>query len=575
MSQHPNGRVRHDRNERDETAEGSPDRKRWFGLALLSVGVAMIIVDATIVNVAIPSIIDQLHINLANAEWINSIYSLVFAALLITVGRLGDRYGRRLLYLIGLTVFVGGSIFAGLSPSGGILIVARLVQGVGASMILPSTLSTVNATFQGKERAVAFGIWGSVIGGMAAFGPLLGGWLTTDYSWRWAFFINVPIGVAAFIGSIFFVRETRDQDVRTGWDVPGFLAVTIGLSSLVFGLIEGQRYGWWRPDQTLSIAGWHWPLSSISIVPCSFVVGIVGLALFVIVELHRIDRDAIVLADLRLFRLKSFGIGNLTAVVVSLGEFGLVFILPLFLQSVLNYSALETGYVLLGLAAGAFIGGPSAAALASRFGARRVVTTGMGLEATGIFTLGLLFSRSVSGWVLAPALFVYGIGVGLATAQLTSVILADVPRAQSGQASGMQSTFRQVGSAIGIALLGSLLATGLASGTRSRLVDTGLPQSAINGIAQSVKSSAGQSLAQIRQQPDSGQVVVAVENAFVHAARTVSYVATGFVLFGFSISWFLPKSRESEGGDEDESDDRSMQRSRSPDRRWANREPGK
>ncbi len=572
MSQHPNGRERPRGGDGAKTEDGSSGRSRWIGLALLSVGVAMIIVDATIVNVAIPSIIEQLDINLANAEWINSIYSLVFAALLITVGRLGDRYGRRLLYLIGLSVFVGGSIFAGLSPNGSILILARFVQGVGAAMILPSTLSTVNATFQGKERAIAFGIWGSVIGGMAAFGPLLGGWLTTDYSWRWAFFINVPIGIAAFVGSLFFVRETRDASVRTGWDLPGFLTVTIGLSSLVFGLIEGQRYGWWRPEQAFSIAGWHWPLTSISVVPIAFAVGIIGLILFVVVELRRSNRDAIVLADLRLFRLKSFGIGNLTAVVVSLGEFGLVFILPLFLQSVLNYTALETGYVLLGLAAGAFIGGPSAAALASKFGARRVVTTGMGFEATGIFTLGLLFSRSVSGWVLAPALFVYGIGVGLATAQLTSVILADVPRAQSGQASGMQSTFRQVGSAIGIALLGSLLATGLASGTRIRLGELGLPQPAVNGIAQSVKSSAGQSLAQIRQQPNSDQVVVAVEDAFVHAARTVSYVATGFVLFGFSISWFLPKNQDGEEAEEQE--ERTTQRSRAPDPHRTGREPG-
>ncbi len=540
--------------------DAAPDRRRWLGLALLSVGVAMIIVDSTIVNVAIPSIIDQLHINLAKAEWVNSIYSLVFAAFLITVGRLGDRYGRRLLYLVGLCVFVGGSIFAGLSSTGNILILARFVQGVGASMILPSTLSSVNATFQGRERAIAFGIWGSVIGGMAAFGPLLGGWLTTDYTWRWAFFINVPIGIAAFIGSIFFVRETRDEDVRTGWDIPGFFTITIGLTSLVFGLIEGQRYGWWRPDQPFSIFGWNWPLSSISIVPVAFVVGVLSLIAFVYVEWRRLRRDAIVLADLRLFKLRSFGFGNVTAVVVSLGEFGMVFILPLFVQSVLGYSALQTGYLLMALAAGAFLGGPTAATLAGKIGARRVVTAGMGLEAIGILSLGFLFSPTDHGYTLAPSMFIYGIGVGLATAQLTSVILADVPRAQSGQASGMQSTFRQVGSALGIALLGSLLATGLASGTRDRLSSLNLPPQQVSGISQGVKASAGQSLVQIRQQSSSGPVVSAIEDAFAHSARTVSFIAAGFVIFGFALSWFLPASSEAPADSDEQSSARAEMR---------------
>jgi EmrB/QacA subfamily drug resistance transporter len=527
-----------------DSSNAQPDRRRWIGLALLSVGVAMIIVDSTIVNVAIPSIIDELHITLASAEWINSIYSLVFAALLITVGRLGDRYGRRLLYLIGLFVFVGGSIFAGLSPNGSMLILARFVQGVGAAMILPSTLSTVNATFRGRERAIAFGIWGSVIGGMAAFGPLLGGWLTTDYSWRWAFFINVPIGIAAVIGTIMFVRETRDEQTRTGWDIPGFLSVTIGLTSLVFGLIEGQRYGWWKPDQPFTIGSWTWPFTSISIVPVAFTVGVLGLICFTIVEWRRTKSGAIVLADLRLFKLPSFRYGNITATVVSLGEFGMVFILPLFVQAVLGYSALQTGYLLLALAAGAFIGGPIAATLAGKIGARRVVTSGMGLEAMGILSLGLLLSPSDHGWKLAPSLFVYGIGVGLATAQLTSVILNDVPSAQSGQASGMQSTFRQVGSALGIALLGSLLATGLATGTRDRLSALGIPPNVVSGIAQSIKSSAGQSLPQVQQQVNNPAVGSAIKDAFAHSAQMVSFVAAGFVIFGFALSWLIPESRD-------------------------------
>ena len=180
----------------DAPAMATQGRGRWIGLAMLSLGVAMIIVDATIVNVAVPSIINDLHLDGTAAEWINSAYALVFAALLVTLGRIGDVTGRRRLYILGLVVFIGASMFAGLSTTGEMLILARVLQGVGGAMILPSTQSILNTNFRGRDRAIAFGIWGSVIGGMAALGPLLGGWLTTNLSWRWAFYINLPIGAA-------------------------------------------------------------------------------------------------------------------------------------------------------------------------------------------------------------------------------------------------------------------------------------------------------------------------------------------------------------------------------------------
>ena len=519
----------------------TPDRTRWLGLAMLSVGVAMIIVDATIVNVAIPSIIRTLNINLADAEWINSIYALVFAALLITLGRLGDLFGRKRLYLAGLAVFVASSVFAGLAPSGGVLILARLLQGVGGAIILPSTLSTVNATFRGRERAIAFGIWGSVIGGMAAFGPLLGGWLTTDFSWRWAFFINLPIGLIAMLGTVAWVRESRDPGARRGFDAPGFVTVTVGLASLVFALIEGQRYGWWRPAQSFSVAGWTWPSTSLSIVPVAFALAALGLAAFLLVESRRLRAGRVVLADLRLFRLRSYRYGNLAATIVSLGEFGTVFVLPLFLQAVLAYSAFRTGLLLMALALGAFIGGPSAAAIAHRVGPRRVVTAGMALEAVAIGSLALLLSSSMSGLRLVPSLFVYGIGVGLATAQLTSVILVEVPPAESGQASGMQSTFRQVGSALGIAILGTVLAVSLGNQTASRLASVpGLPPQQQAALTAAVKSSAGQVITELRAQPGTQPVVAAASEALTEAARRAAEVAAGFVALGFIASWLLP-----------------------------------
>lgn len=527
-----------------DTANNAPDRRRWLGMAILSLGVSMIIIDATIVNVAIPAIIKSLNIELGDAEWINSIYSLVFASLLITLGRVGDLVGRRRMFMIGLGIFVAASMLAGLAPNSGLLIAARLVQGIGGAMILPSTLSTVNATFQGRDRAIAFGIWGSVIGGMAALGPLLGGWLTTSFSWHWAFYINLPIGLIVLAGALAWVRESRDETARPGFDLPGFFASTIGLGSLVFGLIEGQRYGWLRPTKAFAVGSWTWPLDNISIVPFAFALAILGLSLFLLIEVGRGRAGQPALIDLKLFRFRSFSFGNIAASIVSLGELGMVFVLPLFLQGVLGFSAFRTGLLLVALAAGSFLAGPSAVALARRIGPRRVVTTGMGLEVLAIFSLSLILTPTMSAWALVPSLFVYGIGIGLATAQLTSVVLADVPANRSGQASGMQSTFRQVGSALGIAILGTVLAVSLGNETADRLAQ--VPNLSPEVRAQTVelvKATAGQILGELRNRPDAAALVAVIGQALTDAARRAALVASLFVLLGFGASWLLPDTR--------------------------------
>ncbi len=194
-----------------ESLEDEPrvGRREWIGLGVLAAGLSLIVVDGTIVNVSLPVIIDELGLDLTDAQWINSIYSVVFAALLLTAGRLGDRLGRRMLFVAGVVVFIGGSLMAAASESSTALIVARVVQGVGGALVLPCTLSTVNATFRGRDRAIAFGVWGAVISGMAAVGPLLGGWLTTSFTWPWIFLVNVPIGILVIIGAFLTVPETR------------------------------------------------------------------------------------------------------------------------------------------------------------------------------------------------------------------------------------------------------------------------------------------------------------------------------------------------------------------------------
>src|SRR6478736_10349152 len=221
----------------------SSSRRRWAGLVFISVAVALIIVDSTIVNVAIPSIVDDLGITSTQVQWVQEAYTLVFASLLLVFGSLADRIGRRRMLLAGVVIFTLASVGAALATTGELLILARFVQGVGGALMLPTTLSLLNATFRGRERAIAFAVWGSTIGGMAAVGPLLGGWLTTAFSWHWAFLIKVPIGIIIVVGTILWGPETRDPLAARGVDVAGIVLSIVGLSAIVFGLIEGQRFG--------------------------------------------------------------------------------------------------------------------------------------------------------------------------------------------------------------------------------------------------------------------------------------------------------------------------------------------
>jgi EmrB/QacA subfamily drug resistance transporter len=550
-------------------------RGRWLGLAMLSLGVSMIIVDATIVNVAIPSIIRDLDLDSTSAEWINAIYTLVFAALLVTLGRMGDVLGRRAMYLAGLVIFILASMVAGLSTSGEMLIGARLVQGIGGAMILPSTQSILNANFQGRDRAIAFGIWGAVIGGMAAIGPLLGGWLTTNLSWNWAFYINLPIGILAIIGTLRYIKESRDEETKLGFDFPGFVLITVGLVGVVFGLIEGRTYGWWAPspDHSFQVLGFTWPSESISIVAVSIGIGIVSLLLFAFVEVRRQRAGKFYLFDFSLWGYRAFRYGNLAGTIVSLGEFGLLFALPLFLQAVVGYNAFETGLIFLALAVGAFFAAPLSATLARRYGPRRAVTLGMALEAVGIFFTTLLISPEASGLMLAVPLFVYGVGVGLATAQLTSIVLSDIPPERSGLASGANSTMRQVGSALGVAILGTVLFATLASETRANLA-TALPN--ISATCQEllvtlVDESAGQILPVLRDPAGAGgqgggfggsltpdqaacfadpafiaalpATVGPIEDAFTTATHATGFTALAFVVLGVVFSLLLPDTR--------------------------------
>ncbi|MGW4355488.1 MFS transporter [Nocardia sp. NPDC004582] len=519
-----------------------PGRRKWITLGVLALGLGMVVLDGTIVSVSLPVLIDELGLNFSQAQWINSIYAVVLAALLITSGRLGDRLGRRTMFAAGVIVFLLGSLLAARAHSAGPLILGRVIQGVGAAGVMPGTLATVNALFRGRDRAIAFAVWGSVISGVAAIGPLLGGWLTTYFTWPWIFLVNIPLGIVVLIGLVLFVPETRTGKTAPGLDVDGFLLSAMGFALLVFALIEGQTYGWWKPLREFPIAGWKWPVSApISPIPVLLVLGVLALYLFVKWEQHRhlIGRSA--LLDPALFTIPSFRWGNITAFLVALGEFGLLFVLPLFMVNVLGLSTLGAGYVLAAMAVGAFLAAGIAEGLVRRYGPVRVVQLGLAFEAVAVALAALFVTPHISGWWLAVLLIGYGIGLGMASAQLTGTVLADVPPQNSGQGSATQSTVRQVGSAFGTAVVGALLSAALAHDLPRRL--SAVPELSphvADTLATATRESAGGAIPGVREHGGGAAIADALSRAFTDSTRTTLLAAALFLLVGLASATRIP-----------------------------------
>ncbi|MDN5798146.1 MAG: MFS transporter [Intrasporangium sp.] len=514
-------------------------KHRWLALGAIALAVSLVIMDATIANVALPVVIEDIHLTATQAQWMNAIYALVFAGLILTSGRLGDLYGRRRLLLIGLVLFGVASLFAGSADSGAVLVAARFVQGLGAAAIFPSTLSTINAMFTRRDRSIAFAVYGAMIGGMAALGPLVGGWLATDFTWRWAFWLNLPFVVIAAVGTLLLVPETRDVLARRGLDLLGVLLASVGMASIVFGLIESSTYGWVRQES-----------GALSPVIVTLVAGLLLIGVFVLVEQRRARAGRVVLVDLGLFRLPTLRYGAIAALVVALGEFGLLFTLPLLLQGAMGYDALGTGWLMVALAAGTFVISGMTPRLTERFGQRAVVRAGLLLEAVAVGGLALVLPAD--GWVIAGLLFVYGTGVGLATAQLTSVMLSQVPVAQSGEASGLQSTVRQLGSALGVALLGGLLIGNLGTGLAGSLSDTSMPVAQQQQVVRVVKQSAGAAIPALEHQPGGAAAVPLARDAMISAAKETTGLASGVLALGLIATLALPSGRREDAVGEPE-----------------------
>ncbi len=520
---------------------------------MLALALALIVLDGSIVTIALPAIIGDLGLDISDAQWVNSLYSVVFAALLLPSGRLGDRVGRRTMLVVGVVVFALASTIAGLAGSGAALIAARFVQGIGGAMIMPSTLSTVNATFRGRERAAAFGVWGAVMSGAAALGPLLGGWLSSSASWRWVFFVNLPLGALVLIGAGLWVANTRASSPvpaspasasspasapatppattsaprRAGVpDLSGALLSGLALGLLVFGIIEGPDLGWLMQEKPLMVLGARIDgPAGLSVVAPVLLVGAVLLGAFLLRERRLLRRGRDVLLDLGLFRLPTFAWGSLTAAAVAVGEFALLFTLPLYLVDVRGLDTMGAGLVMAALAVGAFLSGAMARHVAARFGAPRTVTIGLTLEVIGVLALVLLLTPQLPLALMTAILVVYGIGLGLASAQLTSTVLADVPVDESGQGSATQSTVRQLGTALGSSVAGALLASGL---TRSSQDMTGPTARA----AQALAESAGGSLQGLRAQGAPGDLIASMEDLFTDGSRGAMIGAGVFLVLG-------------------------------------------
>src|SRR5215208_3646018 len=378
--------------------------RRWWTLAAMCFALFMIMLDNTVVNVALPSIQADLDTTIASLEWTVNAYTLTFAVLLVTGGRLGDIFGRRRMFLFGVVVFALASSTIGFAPSEGWLVASRAVQGIGAAFMMPGTLSIISNAFPPEERGKAIGTWAGVSAIALAVGPLLGGWLTEDVSWRAIFFLNLPVAAGAVAVTLFAAHESRDETVGRNVDIPGIAGMTVGLTALVFALVEGNSWGWGSP-------------------------GILGLLALSVV-----------------------------AFMISFGMLAMFFFLALYMQNILGFSPLEAGVRFLPATVVIIVAGPIAGRLADRFGPRPLMTAGMLITAVSLFWQSRIGVDTSYGF-LAPAFVLMGLGMGLVMSPMSMAAMNAVDRTKAGVASGTLSMFRMVGGTFGVAALGALVAS--------------------------------------------------------------------------------------------------------------------
>ncbi len=462
------------------------ENRKWWTLASLTFALFMIMLDNTVVNVALPAIQRDLDISVSQLEWVVTGYALSFAVLMLTGGKLADMLGRRRIFSIGLVIFTVSSLLCGLAGTAELLIGARVLQGVGAALMMPATLSIITATFPPKERGAALGIWAGVSATALAIGPLIGGLITEHISWNWIFYVNVPVGVVGLVAAQLIIRESRDTSHEQRLDLPGLLSSGIALFALVYALIEANNKGWTSP-----------------LILGLFAVAAIAGIVFVLLELHQ----RLPMFDVRLFADPTFAGANIVALLITLAMFGVFFFISLYMQNILGYSAVRAGAAFLPMTVLIVIAAPLAGRASDRLGSRWLMTAGMSLLGCSLLVFAQLQPDS-SYLSLLPAMLLGGVGMAITMTPMTAAALSSVPVDKSGVGSGMLNTFRQVGGALGVALMGAILA----SGSKSALAGGASPVDAfMTGLHRALYVSA----------------VIAFAGAGVAAALIRSHARTG------------------------------------------------
>ena len=456
----------------------------WAVLVVLCMGFFMVLLDITIVNIAIPSMVDGLKASLDQILWVLNAYTLTYAVLLITAGRLGDRFGQRTLFAVGLAVFTAASALCGFAQDPNQLIFARVLQGLGGALLTPQTLAILTSIFPPERRGAAFGIWGGIAGLATIAGPVLGGLIVTYLNWRWVFYVNVPVGVTAFVLTFLIVPDLRPGRV-SGVEPVGVLLTSAGLFAITFALIEGQRFDW---STVTTIAGVPITIAAL------LITGVVLLIAFFVWDSFRPSP----LVPLRLFRDRNFSLMNWVAATVAFGMIGLFLPITIYLQSALGFSALKAGLTLMPMSLVSMPVAPLAGRLADRIGGKYVLMFGVALFAIGMGWLDWRASIDSTWVTFLPGLLVAGFGIGCTFAPMTTVAMRNIRPQLAGAASGVLNTTRQVGGAIGSAVVGAVLQNRLAVSLHDQAVSysaqlpSQVPQTVrqkfVDGFSNAVKS---------------------------------------------------------------------------------------
>ena len=528
--------------------------KKWLPLVVLSLAVMIIIIDTTVLNVSLRTIVNDLGTNLQGMQWVIAGYSLTLAALTVTGGRLGDLFGRKRMFMLGAVIFAIGSFLTSISHNLSTMIIGEsIIEGIGAALMMPATSSLVVSNYQGRDRGIAFGVWGGIAAASSAIGPILGGWLTSSYSWRWAFRINIFVALILIIGAT-VIAEGRDRVEKAELDFLGVFLSATGLLAFVYGIIESSSYGWWSAIRQFEVFGHALPFG-LSPTPVGIILGVILLAIFGWWQINAENHGHTPLVSMHLFQNKQFTSGAAVVSFLSLGMVGLIFAIPVFLQSVRNLDAFHTGLALLPMSLTMLVVAPASAALTKKITPKRLIQVGLIVSVLASLVLHFSITASSTAASFIPGLMLFGVGMGLVMAQASNVTLSAVPVHQSGEASGVNNTLRQVGSSLGSAIIGAVLLTtlagSLASGVNNSKV---IPEAIKPALSAKVAAAASDVELSGTQTKDTGNVPPAVQTelksianqASADGARTAVLYMAGFIGIGFLLSFFLPHTHDLE-----------------------------